>query len=431
MKPKIGKENQTCAPAGALYVHVPFCRAKCRYCDFYSLVAAPGLAGKFIIAASAELAARMGELVQPASTVFFGGGTPTVLGAAMLGRLLAIVRPFIDDSTEFSVEANPGTVDSAIADTLTAAGVNRVNLGVQSFIASELATLGRIHSAAEAIGAVATMRRAGAANLGLDLIYGVPGQTLQTWKTSVRQALELSPDHLSCYALSFEHGTPLWQDLQDGRASEMDDSLQKDCYFAAIELAAAAGLEHYEISNFAKKQFQIANCKLQIEQQRHDQQAPPRQCGDTPTDGYIQPLAHAGGFRCRHNLTYWHNEPYLGIGPGAASFVGGVRRTNLPDLDAYISAASTGCLPPANQEHLTGRPAMAETLMLGLRLIEGVSRATFLARFGQDPVDAFPRTFSRYQALSAVEVTTERIRLSQSALFVADTILADLIAEAD
>ena len=229
--------------------------------------------------------AQARRLRKPLASVFVGGGTPTSIGAAGLDELLAIPADWLDSDTEFSVEANPCTVNGRGVEVLVSAGVNRVNLGVQSLRADELKALGRIHSPQQARDAFNMLRQAGLQNLGLDLIYGIPGQSLQSWQASVAEALDLRPQHLSCYALSFEENTPLRQDLQAGRVEEMDEAVQETCWRHAISAAAKAGLEHYEISNFA------------------------------------QP-----GRQCRHNLTYWHNMPYIGLGPGAASYFGGVRR---------------------------------------------------------------------------------------------------------
>ena len=250
-------------PPGALYLHVPFCLRKCRYCDFYSAPLdgwhsfsscagtgwKPVPPGEYVEAALAELGwhsfsscAGTGWKPVPLATIYFGGGTPTSLGPPLLSRLLEAVRPLADAGTEFTVEANPGTVGGAIADALAAGGVNRVALGVQSFQAAELQTLGRIHTAAEAASAVGVLRSAGIANLDLDLIYGIPGQTMESWRRSLASALELAPEHVSAYALSFEEGTQLWEDLRGGRVEEMDEGLQKDCYYAAIETLERAGL---------------------------------------------------------------------------------------------------------------------------------------------------------------------------------------------
>jgi len=375
--------------AAALYVHVPFCRSKCRYCDFYSRPADAALAGQYVRAARAELASRADRLRAPLASIYVGGGTPTALGPAELGELLSAAAPFADARTEFTVETNPGTVDPAVAEVLAAAGVNRVAMGAQSFLARELAVLGRTHRPADVGAALARLRAAGLENVGLDLIYGIPGQGLRTWRASLTAALDLGVRHLSCYALSFEPGTPLQADLAAGRVAEMDESLQRACYDAAIDAAARAGLGHYEVSNFA-----------------------------------------AAGSRCRHNLTYWRNEPYLGIGPAAASFLDGARSTNAADLEGYLEAWRRGQPPPARQERLTGRAAMAEALMLGLRLTEGVERGEFAARYGQDPVAAFPGSLRRYEQMGAVEVTPDRVRIATGAMFVSDAILAEVLAEA-
>lgn len=376
-------------PAKSLYVHVPFCRGKCRYCDFYSRPLEPALGQAYLGALRAELDMHRAELCLPLATVYVGGGTPTALDRESLGQLLAMLRPLLARGGEFSIEANPCTIDPAMAAELIDGGANRVTLGVQSFDDGELKRLGRLHDSHQAIEAAGLLRRAGLKNLGMDLIYGVPGGTLDSWRRSLQEALRLRPEHLSCYGLSFEEHTPLHQDLQQGRVTPMEDAEQKECYQAAIDACVGAGMEHYEISNFAM---------------------PSR--------------------RCRHNMTYWRNETYLGLGPAAASFLSGVRRTNVPDLAMYLAAMSAHQAAPAVSEELPPRPAMAETMMLGLRLMEGVDRDRFERRFGVDPLAAFPRSLGRHAQIGAVEITDRHIRIGRSWLFVSDTILADILAEA-
>ncbi|OQB87092.1 MAG: Oxygen-independent coproporphyrinogen-III oxidase 1 [Planctomycetes bacterium ADurb.Bin126] len=374
--------------AAALYVHVPFCRAKCRYCDFYSLVAEPSLARRYVRALRREWARHRERLARPLTSTFVGGGTPSAIPIELLDDLLALTGELCDTHGEFTVEINPGTVDASLADLLVRRGVNRVSIGAQSFDPGELRLLGRIHDAGQTGSTVRLVRDRGIENFGLDLIYGIPGQDVSSWRRTLGQALDLGIAHLSCYALSFEPGTPLEDDLRAGRVREVDESVQRECYELAIDLARQAGLEHYEISNFARP-----------------------------------------GRQCVHNLTYWHNRPYLGLGPGAASYLDGQRRTNVPDLAAYLAAVEAGLSPPATDECLVGKRHQAETLMLELRLIEGVDRRAFASRFGVDVVEAFSSTISRYAAQGAVVVTPDRVRLSRRALFVADTILADLLAE--
>ena len=325
---------------------------------------------------------------RPLATVFLGGGTPTVLGAERLGAMLHAIAPLCDAHTEISVEANPGAFDEPLARRLIEAGVNRINFGVQSFQPNELSVLGRLHDAQAARDAIGLARRAGFANIGLDLMYGLPGQTLASWLDTLRQAIDLAPDHLSGYALSIEPGTPLHDDWRAGAATEMDETLQRELYYAMIDRAGEAGLAQYEISNFARP-----------------------------------------GFPCRHNVTYWHNLPYLGLGPAAASYVDGVRRTNRADTASWTAAVLADQPPPADEERLPPRMTMAETLMLGLRLTAGVDRATFAARFGLDVLTAFPHSLPRYIAQGALLLTATHLRLTHWALFGADTILADIVEE--
>ncbi|MDP7163018.1 MAG: radical SAM family heme chaperone HemW [Phycisphaerae bacterium] len=382
-------EAQRRGRAGALYIHVPFCLRKCRYCNFFSLADRGDLTGGYLQALIAELHCKATWLAEPLASVFVGGGTPTALECELLKVLLEAVRPYVNRSTEFSVEANPGTVGAGTVDLLSRAGVNRVNLGVQSFDAGELATLGRTHTTKQVRSAWGALRHGGIATVGMDLIYGISGQTLDSWGSSLSQALELGPDHLSCYALTLEEHTPLDDDVRAGRLAAADESLQKECYYAAIDRAAGAGLEHYEISNFASP-----------------------------------------GRQCKHNLTYWHNLPYVGLGPAAASYLDGVRQTNRPGIEAYIRTASAGEAPPCDAEKLSGRAEMAETAMLALRLVEGLSRGEFTARFGCDVADIFPKTIGRYSDQGALILTENQLRLAKWAMFVSNTVLADLLAEA-
>lgn len=375
--------------AGALYVHVPFCRSKCRYCDFYSIVFEGLSAEACVDALLREIAASNDRLRCPLESIYVGGGTPTVIGPVLLRRLLSGVQAFLGPDTEFTVEANPGTVSRETAAVLVESGVNRVSLGVQSFQDDELVLLGRAHTAAQAAQAVDELLARGLANISADLIYGIPSGTRQSWQDTLARTLAMPIRHLSCYALSIEPGTAIERDVRAGRLTEMQEAAQKDCYLAAIDAAQRAGMTQYEISNFSHP-----------------------------------------GFQCRHNLTYWHNEPYLGIGPGAASYLDGVRRKNCPQLGAYLAAIGSGRRPPAKTERLSVRKAMAETLMLGLRLTEGVDRTAFKDRFGADPLEAFPHSTSRYAGQGALLVTARAIRVNPQQFFVSNTILADILAEA-
>ncbi|MBS3735023.1 MAG: radical SAM family heme chaperone HemW [Phycisphaerae bacterium] len=376
-------------PADALYVHVPFCAAKCGYCDFYSLPHDAGRARHYLDALAAELHLRCRRLRRPLESIYVGGGTPTCLAPEALDELLGLPGAWIGPHTEFTVEVNPGTLDDATAAQLVSAGVNRVTVGAQSFEQEELEQLGRSHSATDIARAVTALHRAGMDNVALDLIYGIPRQTPASWRRTLDAALAIDPSHLSVYALSYEPQTPLAAARDAGRVVAMDDETQRDCYDEAIATATAAGLDHYELSNFAR---------------------PNR--------------------TCRHNLTYWLNRPYIGLGPAAASYVDGVRSVNEADLAAYTAALTRGETPPHASERLTGRAAMAEALMLGLRLIEGVGRRRFADRYGTDPLDALPYSIGRHVRCGALALTPDRLRVSPAALFVCDTIFADILAEA-
>ncbi|NLF29596.1 MAG: radical SAM family heme chaperone HemW, partial [Planctomycetes bacterium] len=343
-------------PCGALYVHVPVCRRRCAYCDFFSLVADADLAAGIADGLVAELHLRAGALAGPARTAFVGGGTPTALAPQDLQRVLAAVADHTAAGAEFTVEANPTTLTDQMLAILARAGVNRLSVGVQSFDDRELAVLGRTHSAAQAREALNRAAAAGFSNLSLDLIYGTPGQSLASWAASLAEAVASPATHISFYNLSYPDATPLARAVDEGRLTAMDEDLQRDCYELAIDALAAAGFEHYEISNAAK-----------------------------------------GGQRCLHNLTYWHNRSYLGIGPSAASCLDGRRSTNVADVEVYLRHIRQGDVPEAAAERLTGAARAAETLMLALRLTEGVGRADFRRRFGLDPLDAFSATFDRYR----------------------------------
>jgi len=372
----------------SLYVHVPVCRSRCRYCDFCSTAYRADLAEGVISATLAELSRRRGVLDVPLETAFIGGGTPTVLSPADLRRLLSAVGSCCGPATEFTIEANPDSLTDSAVGVLAEAGVNRVSIGVQSFSESILKTLGRAHTSRQAARAI---RRAAAAapSVSLDLMYGIPGQSMASWAQSLQAAIDSGVGHMSCYCLTFEPGTPLADDLADGRVSEPPVQLQRECYYHAIDTLNAAGLTQYEISNFAR----------------------PHQA-------------------CRHNLTYWHNAPYLGVGPSAVSYVDGARTANTADLPDYIERIAAGQPAAVSSERLTGKRLMAETLMLGLRLSRGVDRRQFARRFGPDPVAAFAGPIRRHVAGGALKLSPARLALSAEALFVSDSILADILADA-
>lgn len=378
----------TPAAARSLYVHVPYCHTICGYCDFYSEILDDRQVGPLVDVLLAELEQYTREACFKWETIFVGGGTPTTLPPELLKRLLSGLcnGTQVVETKEFTVEANPATVSQEVADTLVACGVNRISIGAQSFDPGELRVLDRIHRVDDVERTVLNARRAGIHSLNLDLIFAVPGQTLDAWLANLDAALELLPDHLSCYGLTYERGTPLYERLAAGGVRRADAELEADMYEATIEKLSAAGFEHYEISNFAR------------------------------------PAA-----RCAHNLVYWKNLPALGIGPSAAGLIDDVRYKNVPDTAEYMRAMSAGRSPVIERERLDRNRRARETMMLGLRLIDGIDRTEFAARFGGDPVEMFSEAVARHAGDGLLEVTEQRLRLSRRGLLLADSIMADFL----
>lgn len=378
-------------PAG-LYVHVPVCRSKCRYCGFYSMPAGGVDAGRLVSGLLRELE-RTDDTIE-FCTAYIGGGSPTALPAAELLRLVRRVRERCPRVREFTVECNPGQVSAALLEGLMAADVNRLSFGAQSFNARELKLLGRAHSVEQIAAAVSMARQAGSGNIGLDLIFAIPGSTLADWQASLEAALSLNIDHVSAYSLSFEAGTVFEAWREAGELAAIDEELDRAMYESAIERLERAGLKQYEISNFAKP-----------------------------------------GYECRHNLGYWANRPYVGIGPAAASYLtngavreGGRRITNDADIARYLAAVEAGRPAPAQIDFASPDDAVCETAVLNLRRRQGIDLAEFRRRTGRDAMQVFAEPIRRYREMGLIEVTDQAVRLTARALPVADTILCDFAA---
>ncbi|MFZ2224656.1 MAG: radical SAM family heme chaperone HemW [Candidatus Deferrimicrobium sp.] len=340
-----------------MYVHVPFCVRKCGYCDFYSVAGREEERDRFPALVEREmdllLRAYPGEAEVPADTVYFGGGTPTVLGPDRLNRLLAAIRSRfpVEESAEVTAEANPGTVTGADFVRLRQGGFNRVSLGVQSFRRETLAALGRIHSVEDVRAAYRDARTAGFSSVGIDLIFGNPGQREAEWQEDLDLAVTFLPDHVSAYALTPEPGTPIHGAIADGGIALPEDDAVARMYEAARETLRAAGYRHYEISNFCRP-----------------------------------------GKECRHNLKYWRRDGYLGLGPSAHGllFPGesapfGLRTANPPSLPDYLGALSDGRLPWGSSRVCDREDGWKESLIFGLRMAEGVSPSSIEKRNGPPP----------------------------------------------
>ncbi|MFM8733164.1 MAG: radical SAM family heme chaperone HemW, partial [Phycisphaerales bacterium] len=320
-----------------LYVHVPFCFHKCHYCDFYSFVDTEDRQEAFVARLEDELRAMAAWVRTPLETVFVGGGTPTLLAPPLLGRALRAVRERLPLSpgAEWTVEANPETVDDAVAGTLVAAGVNRVSLGAQSFDPRHLKTLERWHDPASVARAIARLRAAGIARTSIDLIFGIPGQTTDEWISDLAHAIDLGTDHLSCYGLTYEPNTAMIVRLGRGEFEPCDEGVEAAMLEEAVARLARAGFDRYEVSNWARVRD-----------------------GDRTAE------------RCRHNILYWRNRDWMAAGPSASGHAQGVRWKNVPRLGDWL--ASRGTSPVVDVARGAAVTVAGDRLMMGLRLVDGL-----------------------------------------------------------
>lgn len=368
-----------------IYVHIPFCVAKCRYCNFVSRPLSSGALEPYLAALEREIAAAP-ESGKRVGTVFFGGGTPSLLSGGQLARLLeAVGFSFVlDPEAEISIEANPGTLTAAKAADYKALGVNRVSLGVQSLDKTLLARIGRRHSSREAVAAFELLRGAGFDNVGMDLIHGLPGQSPSIWRRDLTQAIDLGPEHLSLYALGVEDGTPFAAELAAGQLELPGEHEELEMLALASQLTATAGYEQYEISNFARP-----------------------------------------GRRCRHNLDCWNLCEYRGFGAGAHSFRRAptpLRLANTPDIDDYVLRIVSGADAVALREEPSPRQFAGEALMLGLRTMDGVDEAAFARDHGAPAGTLFPEAATLGAERGWVERSGGRVRLTEEGILFSNEI---------
>ena len=370
-----------------LYIHIPFCKSKCIYCDFYSLPRAEDRMDRYVSALCRQLA----EIAQRTTahtvdSVYLGGGTPSYLGEKRLRHILKTVKKHyhLSRDAEITLEANPDSAgDWRALRALRRAGMNRLSLGVQSADDGLLRTLGRPHTFAQAEEAAAAARRARIRNLSLDLIYGLPGQDLTGWKDTLERAAALEPEHLSCYGLKVEEGTPLW-DMQE-KMDLPDDDAQADMYLWTVERLRALGYEQYEISNFARP-----------------------------------------GRASRHNMKYWTLCEYAGFGPGAHSDLGDVRYAYLRSLDTYCAGVEAGVSVLESSEHIPSRERDIEYVMLGLRLTQGISRQEFENRY-RLPFAPIQSVLERFRATGHAALAGERWRLTPEGFLVSNQIIGQAL----
>ena len=330
-----------------LYIHVPFCRSKCPYCDFYSL-ANTSLMREWLHAVTVEMDLykdRFGVF----DTLYLGGGTPSFLPDPLLEALVARAwdRFSFSPGTEISIEANPGDLTVGKVALLKALGFNRVNVGIQSFLDEELSFLGRRHKVEDAVEAVSRLRAAGFENVGMDLIYGLPGQDMEHWLDTLEKALSFEPGHLSCYQLTIENGTPFGRKKERGDLVPIGEDLEREFFLRTAEFLTGRGYLHYEISNFAREERKI----------------------------------------CRHNQKYWHHVPYLGLGPSAHSHLGDKRWWNIRSVRSYCRAIGNGRAPVKGKETLSPTQVHLESVALGLRTRRGFSVSQIISRAEQERIE--------------------------------------------
>lgn len=325
--------------APSLYIHIPFCKKKCLYCDFYSLASWENLALGYIDV----LIKQIRQIAAPVSSIYIGGGTPSVLGVNLLGKLLKSLKKIITQRIEFTVEVNPESFSKKTAELLLENGVNRLSLGLQSFDDQKLKKLGRIHDCRNAREAVCLAQKSGFKNISIDLIFGLWDEELSAWQKELQAAVSLPVKHISAYSLTYEKSTALSKILKQGLIKPLEGEVCAGMYEYAVDFLQARGFKRYEVSNFAR-----------------------------------------GGYICRHNFSYWKNEPYIGLGPSAASYLAGVRSKNISDVKEYIVRIKKGSSVIKSQEKLSDVQKAKETAALKIRTKEGVSLEWFKKKTGSD-----------------------------------------------
>jgi oxygen-independent coproporphyrinogen-3 oxidase len=370
--------------SAGLYIHFPYCVSICPYCDFDRQATGFGAIPRYVEAVGREIARQPRRTVH---SVFFGGGTPSLMEPGQVGRLLDAARQHFDllAGCEITLEANPGECSEARLAGFRAAGVNRLSIGVQSLDDGTLELLGRRHSADEARAAFRAARAAGFENVNLDLMLGLPGMTVARWLETVDGLIELGPEHLSCYILTVDERVPMGRDVARGRLSLPEDDDVADQYLATGERLAAAGYARYEVSNWARS-----------------------------------------GRACRHNLTYWRDEPYIGVGAGAAGWIGGRRTKNTPSPRRYIASVAAGAVERVEEERPDRQTRLRDFLALGLRLREGIDPAGFQRRFGCTLAEALGPTLGDLLAAGCLESVDGRLRVAEPSILVTNEILLRL-----
>ncbi len=387
------KDNQLIADnswLAGLYIHIPFCRKKCFYCDFYSSTDLAQI-NSFLAALEREMELA-GRTMLEFDTVYIGGGTPSILNADAIESIVSgAFRHFkIRSDAEVTIEVNPGTVTFEDLSQYHQVGINRLHVGIQSFGAKNLEFLGRIHSSREAATSLKLARQAGFDNIGLDLIYGLPGQKANSWLDDLNRAITNRPEHISCYMLTRESGTPLDREMAEGRIELPSEEQLRLLFESTIEFLTGHGYRHYEVSNFA------------------------RLFGEG-----------SGSWSSRHNYKYWSFAPYIGLGPSAHSYLEPERRWNHRRMDDYLRDIRNGSLPLAAAEILTREQMIIEAIYLGFRTTAGVELGDFRRRFGIDFSKVYQPTISDLEHKGLLKLSETHCALTRSGMAILDSITAE------
>ncbi|NLW90499.1 MAG: radical SAM family heme chaperone HemW [Syntrophomonadaceae bacterium] len=375
-----------------IYIHIPFCLKKCGYCDFYSLAGASAdVLERYTQALLTEIdqqATKMPDTI--IRSIYFGGGTPSLLAGQQIESILARVRSRfrVDPGAEITLEANPATLDREKLSSIMGSGVNRLSLGVQSFSDDELRMLGRVHSSNDVFRTIELVQSLGLKNYNMDLIYGLPGQSIRGWLYNLEQAVSCRPAHISMYLLQLDPCTPMGRETAAGRLILPDDELEAQMYYSGIDYLNGKGYQQYEISNLS-----------------------------------------LSGAECRHNIFYWQSAPYLGLGAGAVSFGGGRRWRNQADVKAYLENLSVNRAVPVEElESMDDNGLVSDALILGLRMTEGIDLEYFAVRFGVDLTRQYESVIELCRARGLLEVEHGRLFLTRAGYFLSNEVLCRFMA---
>ena len=370
-----------------IYIHIPFCQSKCFYCGFFSRPADKRDVEKVLDAEIAEL--KKSAIYRPVETLYIGGGSPACIGGQTLCDFLKKILAITGQTKEFTVEINPNDADEKLFAELKNVGVNRISIGAQSFVQSELDFLGRKYTPEKIFQTIQSAKNSGFKNIGIDLIFAIPNSNLKSWCQNLQTAIGLDIQHISAYSLTYEKNTPLEKSKLSGIVKSVDENADREMYETAIKTLSAGGFEHYEISNFA-----------------------------------------AAGFKCRHNLAYWKNEQYLGVGPAAASSSGNFRFENVNDIDKYVQRIGQNEDAADEKIIITDIERAAQTAVLNLRLTEGINLAEYKQKTGFGIYELFKASVEKNLKSNLLELNGGCLRLSKNALPIADFVLCDF-AEPD